>query len=54
MIIGVGTGGGLPAPQYFTLETLLIFIHAAQIAALQCILRSSPQNEIVSYVYDDS
>ena len=27
--IGAGTGGG----QYFILETLLIFIHAAQIAA---------------------
>ena len=29
-IIGLGTGGG----QYFTLETLLIFIHVAQIAAI--------------------
>ena len=34
--IGVGTGGR--APQYFALETLLILIDAAQIAALQCIL----------------
>ena len=30
--IGVGTGGR--APQYFALETLLILIDAAQIAAL--------------------
>ena len=31
--IGVGTGGAGP-PQYFNLETLLIFIHAAQIATI--------------------
>ena len=34
-VIGVGTRGGRPGPpQYFTLETLLIFMHAAQIAAI--------------------
>ena len=35
-IIGVGTGGeeGARVPQYFSLETLLIFMHAAQIAAI--------------------
>ena len=40
-----GGGGGQdppPPPQYFTLETLLIFIHAEQIAASQCILRLVP------------
>ena len=35
-------GAGRPRPpQYFTLETLLIFIHAAQIAVSQCILCSA-------------
>ena len=42
---------GARAPQYFTLETLLMFIHAAQIAVSQCILRLPPQNGIVSYAY---
>ena len=49
--IGVGTGGRRGegrAPQYFTLETLLILIHAAQIAASQCTLRSPPK---MSYAY---
>ena len=40
--IGVGIGGGAGPPQYFNLETLLIFIHAAQIAVSQCILHSAP------------
>ena len=41
--IGVGTGGGRgQPPQYFTLETLVIFIHAAQIATTQCILHCAP------------
>ena len=33
MFIGIGTGGGgrVP-PQYFSLETLLIFTHAVQVA----------------------
>ena len=39
---GGGGGGGAGPPQYFTLETLLIFIRAAQIAASQCVLRSAP------------
>ena len=43
-----GPGGEGRAPQYFTLETLLILIHAAQIAASQCILRSPPK---MSYAY---
>ena len=43
--IGVGTGGARAPPQYFTLETLLIFMHAAQITAI-------PQNGIASYAYD--
>ena len=39
-----GPGGQGPPPQYFTLESLLIFIHAAQITVLQCILRlASPK-----------
>ena len=41
--IGVGTGGaGPPPPQYFTLETLLIFIHAAQIAATAVYITFGP------------
>ena len=34
---GGGGGGGWPS-QYFILEILLTFIHAAQIAVSQCIL----------------
>ena len=47
-IIGVGTGraGGPapPPPQYFTLETLLIFIHAAQITAIAEYITFGPPN----------
>ena len=45
-LIAVGTGGqggGQGPPQYFTLETSLIFIHAAQIAMSQCILHLASQ-----------
>ena len=43
--IGVGTGGGggargARAPQYFALETLLIFRHAAQIGASNLVVIS--------------
>ena len=49
--IGVGTGGAGPS-QYFTLETLLIFIHAAQIAATAVYITfGPPQNGITSYAY---
>ena len=52
LAIGVGTGGAR-TPLCFTLETLLIFMHAAQIAASQCILRSPPPpNRIASYTYE--
>ena len=36
--------GGRGSAQYFTLETLLVFMHAVQIAVSQCILRSAPPN----------
>ena len=52
--IGVGTAGpGGPGHPNISLETLLMFIHAAQIAVSQCILRSPPppQNGIASYAY---
>ena len=44
----VGRPKGPGLPQYFTLKTLLIFIHAAQIAASQCILRSAPPPMILT------
>ena len=34
--------GGWGSAQYFTLETLLVFMHAVQIAVSQCILHSAP------------
>jgi len=45
--IGIGTGGAggaraPPPPQYFTLKTLLIFMHAAQIAAIAMYITFSP------------
>ena len=52
--IGVGTGGGrgARAPPIFTLETLLIFMHAAQIAVIaEYITFSPPPNGIASYAY---
>jgi len=44
---------GGQGPPYFILETLLLFIHAAQITSLQCILRkngtaSTPMEMILS------
>ena len=44
VIIGVGTrgAGGARAPQYFTLETLLIFMHAAQIAVITVYITFGP------------
>ena len=39
---------GARAPQYFTLETLLIFIHAAQIAAIaEYIMFGPPKMELL-------
>ena len=44
--------GGARPPQYFTLETLLIFMHAVQIAAITVYITfSPPQNGIASYTY---
>ena len=42
LIVTPGRVGEARAPQNFTLKTLLIFIHAAQIVAPQCILHSAP------------
>ena len=45
--------GGQGPPQYFTLETLLIFIHAAHIATIAVYITFAPpkKNEIAFYAY---
>ena len=48
---GPGGGGELP-PDYFTLATLLIFMHAVQVAAIAVyIMFGPPKNGIASYAY---